>query len=123
MRSSSHSIRNSNAPETQKLHKDNMRICVATGSSQPQQQQQKQQQQQPQQQLARVTVIKDFEYLIMKMSEANVFFVAQEVAVWQWRGGAKGRSNDRDGRNLRLDSFGCVGVRMRLLPFLCHSCC
>lgn len=96
---------------------------MATGSSQPQQQQQKQQQQQPQQQLARVTVIKDFEYLIMKMSEANVFFVAQEVAVWQWRGGAKGRSNDRDGRNLRLDSFGCVGVRMRLLPFLCHSCC
>lgn len=65
-----------------------MRICVATGSSQPQQQQQKQQQQQPQQQLARVTVIKDFEYLIMKMSEANVFLLRRR---WQCGSGAVGQ--------------------------------
>jgi len=69
---------------------------------------------------ARVTVIKDFEYLIMKMSEANGFLLRKrERERWP---------NDRDGHNLRQDSFGSVWVRgccWLLLPgvFLCHSCC
>lgn len=69
-------------------------IAMATGSSQQQQQQQRQQQQR---QPARVTVIKDFEYLIMKMSEANFFLLpAKERERRQWQ---------ERGYNLRQDSY------------------